>query len=75
SFTDLGDYLFFARNAEYSIVSTAFENEFLATVIDSQLFPADSTTSPAQAVPEPGTFGLIGFLGFAALVRTRLRRE
>jgi hypothetical protein len=72
-FTDAGNFLFFLRNSQYSLVDTAFEGEFLATVFDSNLFPVDSTTGPAQVVPEPGMFGLVG-LSVVMLSRKRWRR-
>lgn len=58
-FSDLGNFLFFIRNPEYSMVNTAFEGEALATVFDSFLFPVSSTATPAEAVPEPATAALV----------------
>lgn len=71
-FTDAGNFLLFIRNIDYSLVNTAFEGEFLATVFDSQLFPVDSTTGQAQVVPEPRGFGLLG--AAIVLFSCRLRR-
>jgi hypothetical protein len=74
-FTDLGNFLLFTRNSEYSLVNTAFEGESFANVFDSQfLLPVDSTSSPAHAAPEPGTFGLLATLGATLLIRKKLRR-
>ena len=61
-FIDLDNYLLFATNSDFTIVSTAFEGEALASIFDSSLFPVDSTSTPPSATPEPlGTvaFGLI----------------
>lgn len=74
-FTDVGNFLLFLRNDDYSLVDTAFEGEYLATVFDSQLFPVDTTIGSAEAVPEPGSFGIISTLAAAALFRRRLRRR
>lgn len=73
-FTDLQNYVFFVQNTDYSLVNTAFEGEALATVFDSLLFPVDSTSAVPEAVPEPGSIGLLT-LGVAALMSTRLRRK
>lgn len=75
SFTDLGNYLYFVANSDYSLISTAFEGESLASIFDSNLFPVDSSSVSATEAPEPG--GLV-MLGLAALVcalaaRRRLR--
>ena len=59
-FEDLGSYVFFGTNPQYSIVSVAFEGEALASVFDEFLFAVSDTVTPAAAVPEPGTFGLLG---------------
>lgn len=72
-FTNAGNFLMFVSNAEYSLVDTAFEGEFLATVFDANLFPVDSTTGAAQVVPEPAMFGLMG-ASLILLTATRLRR-
>ena len=69
-FTDLDNYLFFTRNANFSLVSTAFEGEALASVFDASLFPVDSTVTPATATPEPVGLTLAGL---AALALSRRR--
>ena len=74
-FTDPGNFLLFIRNSEYALVDTAFEGEFLATVFNSQLFPIDSTSGPAQVIPEPGTLSLLGVFSGAVVVISRLRRQ
>ena len=61
-FADLGNYLFFATNPDFSIVSSAFEGEALASVFDSSLFPVDSSATPPSAVPEPTGLGAAGLL-------------
>ena len=58
-FEDPGSYRFFAQNPQYSILSVAFEGEALASVFDEFLFPVSNTVTPATAVPEPGSFGLL----------------
>lgn len=74
AFTDLGNYLFFVRNADYSLVSSAFEGEALASVFDSLLFPVDSTSIPATGVPEPGTLWM-ALAGSLLAVARHLRRR
>ena len=74
-FSDIGNYLFFARNPEYSLVNSAFEGEALATVFDAFLFPVDSTNAAAEAVPEPGTYLLTGIGTIALLARRRYSRR
>ena len=59
-FTDLGNYLFFSRNEDYSLVSTAFEGEALASVFDSFLFPVSSSGSLPTSVPEPSNLFTAG---------------
>lgn len=73
-FEDLGSYLFFARNPEHSLVSSAFEGEALASVFDQFLLPVASTTAPAAAVPEPGSCVLLT-AGTVALVAVRRWRR
>ncbi|MGH9631171.1 MAG: PEP-CTERM sorting domain-containing protein [Bryobacteraceae bacterium] len=73
-FEDVGNYLFFTRNPEYSLVSSAFEGEALASVFDEFLFPVASSTSPASAVPEPGT-GLLLMVGIGAVLAGRRWRR
>jgi hypothetical protein len=74
-FTDLGNYLFFTANPEFSLVSSAFEGEALASVFDQFLFPVDNSAASPQAVPEPSGMGVIGLmaviLGVLARKRTR----
>lgn len=74
-FTNVGDFLFFVRNPEYSMVNTAFEGEALATVFDSFLFPVSSTAAPAEAVPEPATVALTATALSIIFVRTSRRRR
>jgi len=64
-FTDLNNYLFFARNPNFSIVSTAFEGAALASVFDESLFPVDSSSNPSTATPEPGGLLLTGLAAIA----------
>ena len=59
-FTDLDNYLFFSRNGDYSLVSTAFEGEALASVFDAFLFPVSSSGSSPTAVPEPSNLFAAG---------------
>jgi hypothetical protein len=71
-FRNLGDYLLLTRAPEYSLVSTAFEGEVLASVFDALLFPVASTVDPASAIPEPGSLCLVG-AGVLLIARRRLR--
>jgi hypothetical protein len=73
-FADLGDYLLFLRNPDYSLVSSAFEGEVLSSVFDSLLFPVDTTSSPASAVPEPGCLWLLA-AGSVGAIAGRLRKR
>ncbi|HYI95020.1 MAG TPA: hypothetical protein VEX68_15860 [Bryobacteraceae bacterium] len=59
-FTDLDNYLFFTRNEDYSLVSTAFEGEALASIFDVFLFPVSSSASSPAAVPEPSNLFAAG---------------
>lgn len=59
-FTDIGNYLLFATNPEFSLIGTAFEGESLSSIFDSSLFPVDSSATPATAVPEPAGLALGG---------------
>ena len=72
-FRGAGDYLLFARNAGFSLVSSAFEGETLSSVFDQFLFPVGSSTQPAAAVPEPAT-GMLLAAGAAALAAVRIMR-
>ena len=74
-FTDLNNYLFFTRNAEFSLVSTAFEGEALASVFDASLFPVDSTVTPPTAVPEPAGLTVAGLAALAIWRRRRGQPE
>lgn len=67
-FAGLGDYLLFAANTQFSLVSTAFEGEALASVFDALLFPVDSSATPATAAPEPEGLAVIA-LAVAILSR------
>ena len=67
-FIDLGNYLLFTSNENFSLVSTAFEGEALASIFDSFLFPVDDTATPPTAAPEP--FGLTA-AGFGVLQLSR----
>ena len=67
-FTDPGNFVFFATNAEYSLVDAAFEGETLASVFDQNLFPVDETQSAVQVVPEPAGMAWLG-LACIGLVR------
>lgn len=71
-FTDIENYLFFTRNPAYSLVSGAFEGEALASVFDQFLFPVDSSSTLATAVPEPSGFTM---LGMAMLLLLALKRK
>lgn len=74
-FVDLGNYVFFVRNPEFSLVNTALGGEVLASVFDEFLFPADNTSDPPSEVPEPA--GLMGggmaALSVALTIRARRR--
>jgi hypothetical protein len=70
-FTDLDNYLFFTRNADFSLVGTAFEGEALASVFDAFLFPVDSTAIAPVAVPEPSGFAVAGLAALALWRRLR----
>lgn len=59
-FTDLGNYVVFATNPEFTLVSTAFGGEALSSIFDASLFPVDSSATPATAVPEPAGLALGG---------------
>ena len=75
-FTGLENHLFFLSNADFSLVSTAFEGEYLASVFDKYLFPVDSTTAAPTAVPEPLGLcagGLTALCVWALLRRSRVR--
>ena len=74
-FADPGNFLIFIRNPEYSMVNSAFEGEFLATVFDAQLSPVATTTGAAQVVPEPGTFALFAALSAAVVAGRTVRRR
>jgi hypothetical protein len=71
-FRNLADYLLLTRAPEFSLTSTAFEGEVLASVFDGLLFPVASTVDPASAVPEPGSLCLVGI---GTLLIARLRRR
>jgi hypothetical protein len=71
-FKNLGDYLLLTRAPDYSLVSSAFEGEVLASVFDGLLFPVASTVDPASAIPEPGSLCLVGI---GTLLIARLRRR
>jgi hypothetical protein len=72
-FRNAGDYLFFTRNAEYSLVSTAFEGEALSSVFDRFLFPVASSTATASEVPEPQSAMLFA-AGLAVLAAARIAK-
>jgi hypothetical protein len=72
-FIDLGDYLFFTRNEDYSLVNTSFEGEALASVFDQFLFPVSSTAASPTAVPEPYGLSAIG-LAILSIAKWRRRR-
>lgn len=73
-FSDLNNYLFFLTNSEFSLVSTAFEGEALASLFDALLFPVDSSLSPAILLaPEPEGLALLAVA--LALVARWARRS
>lgn len=72
-FADLDNHLFFTRNAEFSLVSTAFEGEVLSSVFDEFLFPVDSSTTPPAVVPEPAGLSVAGLALLVAGYFTRKR--
>lgn len=76
-FADLDNYLFFSRNSNFSLVSTAFEGEALASVFDENLFPVDSTSTLPTGVPEPGgpLVAALALVGFAVVETSRRRRQ
>ena len=74
-FADPGNFLFFVRNPGYSLVSSAFEGEALASVFDEFLFPVDSTSTPPSAVPEPAGLSTVGLLALSARALARRRRR
>jgi hypothetical protein len=73
-FTDLGNYLIFTRNADFSLVSTAFEGEALSSVFDELLLPVDSTVMPATNVSEPSSLMVVGLVAIEIWRRTCRRR-
>jgi len=74
-FTDVGNYLIFATNPQFSLVATAFEGEALSSIFDASLFPVDSSATAATAVPEPAGLALGGLALLALWRRFPFSRE
>lgn len=70
-FGDFDNYLFFIRNDKFSLVSTAFEGEALASVFDEFLFPVDSSATTPTSVPEPVGLTAVGLGAIALWLRRR----
>lgn len=76
-YVDPGDFLFFATNADYTLIDSAFEGLVSGAVVDQFLFPVDLTDQTPVVVPEPAGLALAGLAGLAAacLRRAHARRK
>ena len=66
-FLDVGNFLIFVSNPDYSLVNVGFEGEVLGSVLDRFLFPLDETQGALTAVPEPNGMAMLGFASLSVL--------
>lgn len=59
-FSDPGNFLFAATNANYILIDSGFQGQAIGSVADSFLFPVDQTTDLPTVVPEPGGLACVG---------------
>lgn len=74
-YSSIEQYLFFAGNSGYILVDSAFPGVVIAAVIDTHLFPVDTTETAPVIVPEISTLalavsGIIAFLISRRCLRT-----
>lgn len=65
-YIDPSDFLFFATNADYTLIDSAFLGLVSGAVINQFLFPVDLTDRAPVVVPEPAGLALAGLGGLAA---------
>jgi hypothetical protein len=66
-FFDVGNFLFFADNTNYTLIDSGFEGAVTASISDRFLFPIDLTESAPVIVPEPSGMILSGLAAIGAI--------